>query len=208
MSTGSSESQYGLRHVICVPVWNGDILTCRDYDTAALWFRAGLKPGEPDRAVARLWTNLQGLAKEVVRTCRPQDFEDARGVEHVLRILRKRCLCQTRTRRFMRATNQASARRRHRRPHLKRAACFPPIDRGSSSCPKCSRRENWSTSPNPPNHLWEFLGLLRLLQNARLSGQERQMVLAGTSNDTEYEAVVTGEARALENESHGSSCRN
>ena len=48
----------------------------------------------------------------------------------------------------------------------------------------------------------------RLPQNARHSGQERQMVLAGTSNDTEYEAVVTGEARALENESHGSSCRN
>ena len=100
---GFSESQYGLRHVSCVLVWNGDILTCRDYDTAALWFRAGLKPGEQDRAVARLCANLQGLAKEEVRTCRPQDFEDARGVERVLRILRKRCLCQTRARRFMRA---------------------------------------------------------------------------------------------------------
>ena len=66
MSTGSSESQYGLRHVSCVPVWNGDILTCRDYDTAALRFRAGLKPGEQNRAVARLWANLQGPAKEVV----------------------------------------------------------------------------------------------------------------------------------------------
>ena len=31
----------------------------------------------------------------------------------------------------------------------------------------------------------------RLLQNARLSGEERQMVLAGTGNDTEYTAIVT-----------------
>ena len=30
-----------------------------------------------------------------------------------------------------------------------------------------------------------------LLQNARLSREERQMVLAGTRNNTEYEATVT-----------------
>ena len=30
-----------------------------------------------------------------------------------------------------------------------------------------------------------------LLQNARLSREERQMVLDGTRNDTEYTAVVT-----------------
>ena len=72
-----------------VPVWNGDIMTLRDYETAALWFRGGLKPGEQERAVARLWANLQGPAKEVVRMCKPQDFEDARGVERLLRILRE-----------------------------------------------------------------------------------------------------------------------
>ena len=30
MSSGSTESQYGLRHVNGVPVWDGDILTLRD----------------------------------------------------------------------------------------------------------------------------------------------------------------------------------
>ena len=78
MSSGSTESPYVLRHDNGVPVWNGDILTLRDYETAALWFRAGLKPGEQERAVARLWANLQGPAKEMVRMCGPQDFEDAR----------------------------------------------------------------------------------------------------------------------------------
>ena len=39
--------------------------------------------------MARLWANLQGLAKEVVRMCKPQDFEDARGVERLLRIFRE-----------------------------------------------------------------------------------------------------------------------
>ena len=83
MSLGSTESPYGLRHLNGVPVWDGDILT-RDYETAALWF----KTDEQERAVARLWANLQGPAKEVVRTCKPQDFEDARGVERLLSILR------------------------------------------------------------------------------------------------------------------------
>ena len=54
MSSASTESQYGLRHINGVPVWNGDILTLRDYETAALWFRAGLKPGEQERAMARV----------------------------------------------------------------------------------------------------------------------------------------------------------
>ena len=99
MSSGSTESQYGLRHVNGVPVWDGDILTLQDYETAALWFKAGLKPGEQERA-ARLWANLQGPAKEVVRTCRPQEFENARGVERLFDILRDtalshRCLCLT-----------------------------------------------------------------------------------------------------------------
>ena len=117
MSSVSTESQYGLRHINGVPVWNGDILTLRDYETAALWFRAGLKPGEQERAVARLWANLQGPAKEVVGMCKPQDFEDARGVERLLRILRE-------------------SKRSHRRPYRERAACFPRNDRGSPTCPK------------------------------------------------------------------------
>ena len=89
MSSVSTESQYGLRHITGVPVWNGDILTLRDFEKAVLWFRAGLKPGEQERAVARLWANLRGPAKEVVRMCKPQDFEDARRVERLLRVLRE-----------------------------------------------------------------------------------------------------------------------
>ena len=88
MSSGSTESQYDMRHVNGVPFWNGDMLTLRDSETAALWFRAGLKPGEQERAVARLWADLQGPAKEVVRMRKPQDFENARRVERLLRILR------------------------------------------------------------------------------------------------------------------------
>ena len=96
MSSGSTESQYGLRHINGVAVWNGDILTLRDYETAALWFRAGLKPGKQKRTLTRLWANLQGPAKEVDRMCKPQDFEDARGVERLLRILRDSPLTLTR----------------------------------------------------------------------------------------------------------------
>ena len=38
--------------------------------------------------MARLRANLQALATEVVRMCKHQDFEDARRVERLLRILR------------------------------------------------------------------------------------------------------------------------
>ena len=43
----------------------------------------------------RLWANLQEPAKEVVRMCNPQDFEDARRVERLLRILGERPLAST-----------------------------------------------------------------------------------------------------------------
>ena len=59
MSSVSKESQYGLRHINGVPVWNGDILTLRDFETTVLWVKAGLKTGEQERAVARLCKDLQ-----------------------------------------------------------------------------------------------------------------------------------------------------
>ena len=49
----------------------------------------GRRARQQERAVARLWAKLQGPAKEVVRMCSPQDFEDARGVERLLRFLRE-----------------------------------------------------------------------------------------------------------------------
>ena len=139
MSSVSTESQYGLRHTNGVPVWNGDILT-RDYETAALWFRAGLKPGEQERAVARLCANLQGNAKEVVRMCKPQVFEDERRVERLLRMLREGSLASMLVPdacKKIQAYDQIG-----RRPgevvgdYIVRAACFPRNDRGSPTCPK------------------------------------------------------------------------
>ena len=106
MSSVSTESQYGLRHINGVPVWNGDILTLRDYETAALWFRAGLKPGEQERAVARLWANLQRPAKEVVsnvQTSRLKMHEEL-SVSFVSceKALPHRRLCLTPTRKYRR----------------------------------------------------------------------------------------------------------
>ena len=43
----------------------------------------------------------------------------------------------------------------------------------------------------------------RLLQNARLSREERQMVLAGTRNDTEYTAIVTQLRSAWDDQNRG-----
>ena len=231
MSLGSTESQYGLRHNNGVPVWNGDILTLRDYETAALWFRAGLKPGEQERAVARLWANLQGPAKEVVRMCKPQDFEDARGVERLLRILRESPLASmpvpdaykkiqaydqirrrpgevigdyiVREQRAFREMTEALRRVRNSRNEKSgvRRHDHRATSGNSSVCSEAEYEmvEDEDTLRETPRRQEQtgqtFFELeirgYRLLQNARLSREERQMVLAGTRNDTEYTAVVT-----------------
>ena len=231
MSSGSTESQYGLQHISGVPVWNADILTLRDCETAALWFRAGLKPGEQERAVARLWANLQGPAKEVVRMCKPQDFEDARGVERLLRILRDSPLASMPVPdayKKMQAYDQIRHRPREvigdyivREQRAFREMTEAPRRVRNSRNEKSGarRHDHQVTSGNSSVHSEAEYGMVededtftetpwrqgqtgrtffdleireyRLLQNASLSGEERQMVLAGTRNDTEYTAIVT-----------------
>ena len=44
-------------------------LTLRDYETVAMWFRAGLKPGEQERAGARLWPIWKDLRKKCGESC-------------------------------------------------------------------------------------------------------------------------------------------
>ena len=93
--TGSTESQYGLRHVNGVPVWNGDMLTL--YATAALWFRAGSKPGEQDRygsSVGKLAGTCVGSAD--FGTLRMAEGSNASFVSCET-ALWHRCLCQTLT---------------------------------------------------------------------------------------------------------------
>ena len=232
MSSVSTESQCGLRHVNDVPVWNGDILTLRDYETAALWFRAGLKPGEQERAVARLWANLQGPVKEVVRMCKPQDFdEDARGVQRLLRILRDSPLASmpvpdahkkiqaydqirrrpgevigdffVREHRAFHEMTEALRRVRNSRSEKSGARRHDHRDTSVNSS-VCSEAEYemvededafveapWRQEQTGQTFFELEIRGYRLLQNARLSREERQMVLAGTRNDTEYTAIVT-----------------
>ena len=230
MSSGSTESQYGLRHINGVPVWNGDILTLRDYETAALWFGAGLKPGEQERAVARLWANLQGPAKEVVRMCKPQDFEDARGVERLLRILRESPLASmpvpdaykkiqaydqirrgpgvvigdffVREQRAFREMTEALRVRNSRNENSGVRRHDHQVTSGNSSVYSEAEYEMVEDEDTFIEAPWRheqtgqtFFELeirgYRLLRNARLSREERQMVLAGSGNDTEYTAIVT-----------------
>ena len=231
MSLGSTESQYGPRHNNGVPVWNGDILTLRDSETAVLWLSAGLKSGEQERAVARLWANLQGPAKEVVRMCKPQDFEDARGIERLLRILRDSPLASmpvpdaykkiqaydqirrrpgevigdyiVREQRAVREMTEALRRVRNSRNEKSGARRYDhQVTAGNSSVyteAEYEVVEDEDTFIEAPwrheqtGHTFFELEIqgCRLLQNARLSREERQMVLAGTRNDTECTAIVT-----------------
>ena len=101
MSSSSTELQYGLRHVNGVPVWDGDILALRDYETAALWFRAGLKPGEQERAVARLWANLQGFKRVIIKNLKmPEELSDS--LVSCETALSHQCRCLMPTRRYKR----------------------------------------------------------------------------------------------------------
>ena len=217
--------------VALLPVWSGDILTLRDNEIPALWFTAGLKPGEQERAVACLWANLQGPAKEVVRMCKPQDFEDARGVERLLRILRESPLASMPVPdayKKIQAYDQIRRRPgevighyivREQRAFREMTEALRRVRNSLNDKSGARRYDHQVTSGNFSVHSeaeyevvedegtfieapWRqeqtgqtFFELeirgYRLLQNARLSREERLMVLAGTRNDTEYTAVVT-----------------
>ena len=72
--------------------------------------------------------------------CKPQDFEDARGVERLLRILRESPLASMPVPDAYKKIQAYDQIRR--RPgevigdYIVRAACFPRNDRGSPTCPK------------------------------------------------------------------------
>ena len=80
-------------------------MTLRVYETAALWFRAGLKPGEQERAVARSCANLQGPSKEVVECANLKTLkmhEELSASVFCEKALSHRCLCLTLKRKYRR----------------------------------------------------------------------------------------------------------
>ena len=179
-----------------------------------------MKPGEQERAVARLWANLRGPAKEVVRMCKPQDFGDARRVERLLRILRgiplasvpvpdaykkKQAYDQSRRRpglvigdkivREQRASREMTeALRRVRNSRSEKSGVRRHDHRAtsvnSSVCSDAEDEDAFVESPWRQEQTGQTFFELeirgyRLLQNARLSREERQMVLAGTTRSTQ-----------------------
>ena len=248
MSLDSAESAVWLatKKQWCASLERRYFLTLRDYETAALWFRASLNLGEQERAVARLWVNLQGLSKEVVRMCKPQDFEGARKVERLLRIFRESPLASMlvpdaykkiqaydqirrrpgevigdniarEERAFREMTEALRCVRNSRdeesgvRRHDHRATS------GNSSV--CSEAEfetvededtfieaPWRQEQTGRTFFELEIRGYRLLQNACLSRQERQMVLAGTRNvhgahqQSWHSCVVLGMTKTSVNE--------
>ena len=183
-----------------------------------------MKPGKQQRAVARLWANLQGPAKEVVRMCKPQDFEDARGVERLLRILRESTLAsmpvpdaykkiqaydqirrrlgeviddffgreQRTFREMTEALNEKSGVRRHdHRATSGNSSVCSEAEYDMVEDEDTFREAPWRQEQTGQTFFELEIRGYRLLQNARLSREERQMVLAGTGNDTQYTAIVT-----------------
>ena len=227
MSSGSTESQYGLRHVNGVPVWNGDI-----FDSSRLMKRQRCGSGLDWNLVNRnaLWLvcgqTCRDLRKEVVRMCKPQGFEDARGVERFFRILRERPLASipvpdaykkihaydqirrrpgevigdyiVREQRAFREMTEALRRVRNS-PDEKTGARRRgrQVPSGNSSAHSDAENEMvedeyifteapWRQEQTGQTFFDLEIRGYRLLQNARLSREERQMVLVGTRNDTEY----------------------
>ena len=203
MSSLSTESQSGLRHVNGVPVWDGDIVTLRDYETTALWFRAGLKPGEQEGAVARLWANLQGPTKEVVRMCKPQDFEDARRVGRLLRILRDSPLASMPVPDAFNKI-QAYDQIRRRPGEVIGDYIVREQHRGPPTCPKLPRRQNWSTTPRSPSHLLKFLSTRMLLRNGRRRRHfDRSTVATRTNQSDSLRAGNSGIPAGWNEKRHG-----
>ena len=70
------------------PSWNGDPSSFEEYVTAAKWFERGTKASERNLVVARLWSQLTGAAKSVVRYLEPEQYEGEDGLKRFLDVLR------------------------------------------------------------------------------------------------------------------------
>ena len=175
------------------------MLTLRDYETAALWFRAGLKPGEQERAVARLWANLQKPAKEVVRA-----YKKIQAYDQIRRRPREVIGDDiVREQRAFREMTEALRRVRNSRNEKSGARRYDhQVTAGYSSVYSEAEYEvvededtfieaPWRQEQTGQTFFELEIRGYRLLQNARLSREERPVVLAGTRNDTEYTATVT-----------------
>ena len=77
-----------------IPSWDGNPSTCETHVTAAKWFERGTKQSERGLVVARLWGELSGAAKSVVRYLEPEQFEGDDGLKRFLDVLRSSPLQQ------------------------------------------------------------------------------------------------------------------
>ena len=83
----------GDKHAV-VPTWDGNPSTFETYVTAARWFERGTKQSERSLVVARLWGQLTGAAKSVVRYLEPEQYEGENGLKAFLDVLRSSPLQQ------------------------------------------------------------------------------------------------------------------
>ena len=189
-----------------------------EYETAALWFRSALKPSERTMAAARLWGALKGPARDAVKDLKPSEFEYADGVERLLARLKATPLSrmpipdayhkikrydttfrrggETMSEFIIREDNtfkeMVAALRRLRED---RRARRPPVEAlGRQQAEGLEELDGEASRTEAEEGDLGFLESemrgYRILQNSRLSREERQMVLAGTQNDTEYDSVV------------------
>lgn len=70
------------------PSWDGNPTTFETYVTAAKWYEKGTKASARPLVVARLWSQLSGAAKSVVRYLEPEAFEGPDGLQRFLDVLR------------------------------------------------------------------------------------------------------------------------
>ena len=212
-----AEQQCGQRHVNGVPVWNGDILTLRYCETAALLFRARLKPGEQERAVARLWANLQGPAKEDVRLLRilrdsplasmpvPDAYKKTQAYDQTRRLRPGEVIGDhiVREQRAVREMTEALRRVRHsrdektgarRRGHQvtsRNSSVYSDAENEMVEDEVTFTEAPWRTRTDRSrlSSSWKFGDTAFSKMHVSQRG-ERQMVLAGTRNDTEYTGNV------------------
>ena len=71
-----------------IPCWDGNPSSFEEYVTAAKWYHRGTKTNERDLVVARLWGQLHGAAKSVVRYLEPDQYEGSDGLDRFLEVLR------------------------------------------------------------------------------------------------------------------------
>ena len=204
-----------------VPAWDGNPALLEQFVVECGWYKNGLKPEDRKLAASRVWRELTGPAKRVVRRLKPEDFGGDDGLDKLLAWLKKSPLGRLplpdafqkidHYQRLKKQPNETFSEFIVREEEIYgdlQAAMEKLAEATASKAEKAneSDEEEWDegaeeeyggwvktkkVGPAKPTLYEDMMRGYKLLRASGLSRQERNSILSVTGNRTDYDLVAS-----------------